>query len=116
MPRPTPRRKTDLAFLAVGKIESDLHRTARIQPRARFSGQPRPLEGRRLSERPVSPEKFLPITRERARGLTDVDEGDAVGELGIVKIARQQCAGLEIDLGLHVEQVLWRNSPSTHSQ
>src|SRR5438094_7014905 len=38
-----PEPETGYAFLAIGKIESDLHRTARIQTGARFSGKSRPL-------------------------------------------------------------------------
>ena len=99
-----PEPKTGFAFLSIGKIESDLHRAARIQTGARFSGKSRPLECRRLSERPVAPEKFLPITRERAGRLIDIEEDDAVWEFRIVKIASQQRATLEIDIGLHVEE------------
>ena len=99
-----PEPKTGFAFLSIGKIESDLHRTARIQTGARFSGKSRPLECRRLSERPVAPEKFLPITRERAGRLIDIEEDDAVWEFRIVKIASQQRATLEIDIGLDVEE------------
>src|SRR4029077_2356543 len=99
-----PEPKTAFALLSIGMIESDLHRTARIQTGARFSGKSRPLECRRLSERPVAPEKFLPITRKRAGRLIDIKEDDAVCEFCIVKIASQQRATLEIDVGLDVEE------------
>jgi len=51
-----PRAENCFRVLSIGKIESNLHRTARIQTGARFSGKSRPLECRRLSERPVAPE------------------------------------------------------------
>ena len=38
-----PEPETGFAFLPIGKIESDLHRAARIQTGARFSGESRPL-------------------------------------------------------------------------
>src|SRR5207253_6908549 len=91
-----PEPKTAFAFLSIGKIESDLHRTARIQTGARFSGKSRSLECRRLSERAVAPEKFLPITRERAGRLIDIEEDDAVWECRSVNIASEQGATLEI--------------------
>ena len=71
--------KTGFAFLPIGKIESDLHRAARIQAGARFAGKARPLQGRGLGETPVPPEKFLPIAGQGARRLVDIDEGDASG-------------------------------------
>ena len=74
------------------------------KPGADFAGKSRALECRRLRERPVAPEKLLPITRERARRLVDIEEDDAVREFGIVIIARQQRASLEIHFGLHVEE------------
>src|SRR6266403_1722739 len=41
--RAPPEAKSCFAFLPIGKIESDLHRTARIQTGTRFSGKSRPL-------------------------------------------------------------------------
>src|SRR5207248_8802475 len=101
-----PEPETGYAFLAIGKIESDLHRTARIQTGARFSGKSRPLQCCRLRQRPVAPEKFLPVTCERACRLVDIEEDDPVREFRIVKIASQQRATLEIDIGLNVEERL----------
>ena len=93
-------------LLAGGQIKRHLHRAARIQPRSGFSGKPCSLEGRWIGKTAVPAQKLFPITGEGSRGFAHVHEGDTLGELGIKGIARQQGAGFEVHLGLHVQQAL----------
>ena len=49
-------------------------------------------------------------------GVVHVEEGDAVGELRVVGVAREERAARRVDLGDHVHApILARRSPSTHS-
>ena len=104
MLRPTPRRKLVSRSCPSRQIEGDLHRAARIQARADFAGKPRALQRRRLRQASVPAEELLPISGERASRIVHIQEDDAIREFGVVKIARQQRAGLEVHFGLHVQQ------------
>ena len=55
---------------------------------------------------------FRSPVRVRA-GIVDVDECDAIGELGVVVIARQQRAGLEVHFSLHMQQAVLPQSRPT---
>ena len=94
------------AFLPVRQIECDLKRAARIEARSNFPGKARALERGGLCETAVPSEKFFSAPGQAPVRVSDVEENDPVREFGVVKIARQQCAGLEIHFGLHVEQGL----------
>ena len=99
-----PEAETRFPFLPIRQIEGDLHRAARIQPRADFAGKARAFQRRRLRQASVPAEELLSIPGERARRVVDIDERDALGEFGVVIVARQQRAGLEVHFGLDVQQ------------
>ena len=106
-----PEPKTDLAFLPIRQIKRHLHRPARIQPRAGFAGKTLALQGGRLCQVSVAADEFFPVARDCAGGFVYVQEHDAVGELGVVIIARQQSSGLDIHLGLDVQKVFMAQVP-----
>ena len=101
---PDSEAKAGFPFLPVRQIEGDLHRAARIQPGADLAGKPRALQRRRLRQAAVSAERTPSDPGEGARRIVHINERDAFGELGVVVIACQQRAGLEVHLGLHVQQ------------
>ena len=69
-----------------------------------------------LAERAIASQELGAVTGEAAGGVVDVEECDAIGELRVVRVARQQCAALGFDLGHHVHhRSSARRSPSTHS-
>ena len=104
MLRPTPRRKLVSRSCPSARSKATCTAPHGSKPRADFSGKARALQRRWLREASVPAEKLFPITGEGARRIVDIEEGDALGEFGVVKIARQQRAGLEVHFGLHVEQ------------
>ena len=81
--------KTGFAFFAIRQIKRHLHRAARIQARADFTGKTLTLQGRRLRQVSVAADEFFPVAGERARGVIHVEEHDTVGKFGVEIIARQ---------------------------
>lgn len=57
-----------------------------------------------MFETAVAADEFLAIAGDCARRIVHIDEGNAAGELGVVEIEGQECAGLEIQFALHVKQ------------
>ena len=101
-----PEAEARFPFLSLRQIESHLHRGARIKTSADLAGQARALQRRRLGQTAVSANKLLAISGKSASRIVYVNEHQAIGEFGVVIIARQQYAGLKVHLGLHVQQVL----------
>ena len=69
-----PEAKAGFPFLPVGQIKGDLHRAARIQPRADFAGKPRALQRRRLDRLPFRPRNsFRSPVKVRVGSLTSTN-------------------------------------------
>jgi hypothetical protein len=66
----------------------------------------RAFQCRRLRQASVSANELFPISGERARCIVDIQEHDAIGEFGVVIVAGQQRAGLEVHFGLHMQQAI----------
>ena len=100
-------------LLAIAEVEGDLHCAARIEPRADFAGEAGALEGRGSRKIAVASEEFFAVTGERAASLVHIEEDDAVGEFDVVKISREQGAGLThvLALGFFLISVffVWRS-------
>ncbi len=97
--------ETRFPLLSIRQVEGDLHRAARIQPGAGFSGKTCALHSCRLGQVAVSADELFAVSGERACCIVHVNERDAPGVVGVVMIARQQGAGLEVHFGLHVQQI-----------
>ena len=102
---PDPEAETRFLFLSGREVEGHLQRAARVEGRADLAGQPGALQRRRLPVGPVPAQEFLAVAGDGAGRIVDVDEGDPAGKFGVVVVAGQQGAGLEVQLRLHVQQV-----------
>ena len=94
-----------------------LQRGARIEPGADASGQRAPsLERGGMVERAVAAEELGAVAVQAVWRPAEVGEGDALAELGVPGVAREQRAGLGVDLGDDVRRGrVARELPSTHS-
>ena len=84
----------DLALLAVVEIERDLDGGARIERRAHLARKALSRHGGGIAQRAVAPQEFGAVAAHAADRIVDVEERDAVGELRVVGVARQERAAL----------------------
>ena len=94
-------------LLPGGEIETHLNRRAGVQRRADLAGQPCPHHRRRIAQGSVTPDELSPVAAESPRRIVHVEKGDAVGEFGVVRIPRKQCAAGRINFGDQVQGRLW---------
>ena len=110
-------QEDDLALLPSASSKRHLDRRAGIQSRRRpcRTGARCAHAPPDCASVPLRPRNSVrsPVT-VRSVSL-DVEEGDAVGELGVVGVAGEERAACRIDLGDHVHGRFGRRSPSTHS-
>ena len=99
------QQEDDAPRLAGSQREGQLQRRAGVEARAEAAGERLAGEGGRLRERPVAAQERGPVAGGRARGLARVGEGHVPGVLGVVGIARQDGAGLGVELGHDVERL-----------
>ena len=66
----------------------------------------------RVAQAAVAADEFAAVAGQRALRVIDVEERDEVGELRVVRIAREQCA-VGVDLGDRRASRSGRRSPST---
>ena len=71
------------------QIKSDLHGAARVQPRADFAGKAGAFQRRRPRQTAVPANELFAISGQSAGDITHVQEHEAIGEFGVVVIARQ---------------------------
>jgi hypothetical protein len=86
----------DLALLAVGELEGDLHRPAGIERGAHPAREASARHRRRLAQGAVAAEELGAIAAHGAAAVVRVEECDASGELRVVGVARQQRAALRV--------------------
>ena len=84
------------------RSNADAERRARIECGAHGAGKVLLAHRGRIAQRAVATDEFCAVAANGPRGVVDVEEGDAPGELGVVRIAREQRAGVRVDLGGHV--------------
>ena len=115
-----PRAEGEDDLAAPGRRPSssgDLHRQARIEARADAAREPRARQARGLRPGSVAARGTRAVAGDRALALAAVEERDPRRELAVVRVAREQRAGLRVDLGDDVGRVASRGwSPSTSSQ
>ncbi len=95
----------DLALLAVGQVQFDLHGQAWIEPRADAAGKARASHAGGPGQIAVAADELETIAADGANAFAAVEKGDAFGELVAVGVAREQAAATWIDLGDDVGQV-----------
>ena len=92
----------DLALLPVSQIESHLDRCARIQTAAQLAGQMGARHRRRILQAAVAADEFGAIAGGGPVQVVHVEEGDPIGKLGVIRVARVERAAVRIDFGAHV--------------
>ena len=115
---PTPSVKTISRSWPSASSNGDLHRGARIERRRRRGRTAaRGAAPPGCAQRAVAAEELGAVAGHRARRRRRTSKNaDAVGEFGVVGVAREQRAARRVDLGHHVHQrSSARRSPSTHS-
>ena len=55
-----------------------------------------------FAKRAVAAEELGPVAGDGAGRIVHVEEGDPVGEFGVVRVAREERAGFGVDFGDHV--------------
>ncbi len=92
-------RERDLALALIGQVDHDLHRETRIERGADAVRQPRSPERGWASVRAVTADELEPVAADGALLFAALEERDPAGEFGRVCVAREQRAGLDVDLG-----------------
>ena len=95
-----------LAFGAVVEREMRLQRGAGVQPRAHSSGQVGAGQGGRRVHAAVAAQEFAAVAIDAACRVVHVEEGHPIGELGVVRVAGEQCAAGRVGFGHHVHRGL----------
>ena len=101
---PDAEPEDDLAFLSIGEFE--------VRPAAPRRGRdPHPpcRKGAPASSPPdcrasIAPQEFGAVAARAARRVVHIEEGDAVGELRVVGVARQEGAASPVDFRDHVHR------------
>ena len=91
------KQEYERVYFTGGEIDARAERGTRIKPRADRTGKFRLGHGGRVAQCAVTAEEFLAIAANARRGVVDGEEGDAPGERGVVRIARQQRPGLRVE-------------------
>ncbi|KFB72658.1 MAG: hypothetical protein AW09_002150 [Candidatus Accumulibacter phosphatis] len=91
--------KDNLPLLPVGQVETDLDCAAGIQASPHLAGKAPAMQCGRIAQRAVAPQEFRAVAAELAQRVIDVEEGDAIGELGTVGVARVERAASGVDFG-----------------
>src|SRR5688572_8892330 len=103
---PDAEPEADLARFAIFELEWDLERGARIHARAHASRQPRTRHSRRVARSAIAPEKLRTIAAQNPGGVVGMEEGDPPREIGDVRIARENRAGMSVYFGDDVHRRL----------
>jgi hypothetical protein len=89
---PDTEPEDDFPFLPVGQIASHLDRPARVQAGSDPAGKVRAMQRGRGAQRTVAPDEFRAVAAQMTRRVIDVEEGNAIGELLAVRVARVERA------------------------
>jgi hypothetical protein len=96
---PQTEPEADLALLAVRQIEAHLDRGAGVQAAANLTGQASARQRRWMLQAAVAADEFGAVAGDAPVRVVHVEEGDPVGKLAVVRVARVERAAVRIDLG-----------------
>ena len=94
----------NFALLARGQLERRLDRRAGVERGAHPAGQPLPRQRGRARQQAVAPDEFGAVAADAAHRLAGVEKRHPLGELRVIRIAREHSAAAGVDFGDHVHE------------